>query len=147
MHIGLGKHISEVGASLSQLALVLFVENFIYNTGLTLVKMSVVLFYMRFFGTVRVYRYLLWISGFLVVGWFIAITSVAVFMCAPIRKQWQPTVPGHCIDPHACFLGATITNVIIDFILLVLPAPMLWRVNVKASRKAGLVGVFATGYW
>lgn len=147
VHIGLGRHINEVPGPHSQLALVLFIENFIYNTGLSLVKMSVLLFYSRFFGNVPVYRYFLWIAGFLVVGWLIAINFLALFMCVPVRKQWQPKAPGRCLNSHTCFLGATITNVIIDIILLVLPVPMLWRIQVKVSRKVGLVGVFAVGYW
>ena len=125
---------------------VLFVENFIYNTGISLVKISVLLFYSRVFRNVRSYRIALYVVGAILVGWWIAIDFLALFTCVPVQRAWQSNVPGHCLDQQKTFLGASISNVVADFILLVLPVPMLWNLQVSRSRKFALVGVFVAGY-
>lgn len=144
--IGLGKHISEVSQPHSRLALVLFVVNFVYNTGLSLIKLSVLLFYVRVFRPVRTYRIAFWTVGAMIIGWCIAINFLALLACIPIRKAWTPTVPGHCLRTHSTFLGATISNIVIDVIVLILPMPMIYRLHIGTIRKIGLVAVFAAGY-
>lgn len=145
--IGLGKHIENVPQPHSQIALVLFITNFIYNTSLSLVKLSVLMFYVRIFQTVKLYRMALWIVGFVIVGWWIAIDFVALLSCIPVQKAWNSKVPGHCLDSPHTFLGATITNIIADLLLLIVPIPMLWRLHIGTRRKIGLLVVFIAGYW
>jgi len=124
----------------------LFALDFIYNIGLTLVKMSVLMFYVRVFGTVRAYRITFWIMGALIVGWGVATSFLALFTCTPIKKSWDRKIPGHCSNRQRDFMGAAIPNVLTDLLLLFLPMPMLWRIQVSTARKYWLVGVFAAGY-
>ena len=145
--IGLGKHIDQIPGSHSELAKLLFIVDLIYTTGLTVIKMSVLLSYVRVFRTVLVYRVIFWIVAFLIISWVIAISFMAIFSCAPIHKAWDSTLPGHCQPYYKIFLGAAIPNIVIDFILLVLPIPMLWRLHVERSSKIALAAVFSAGYW
>ncbi|KAL9066444.1 MAG: hypothetical protein Q9161_007583 [Pseudevernia consocians] len=145
--IGLGKHIDQIPGSHSELVKLLLIDDLIYNTGLTVVKLSVLLFYVRIFRIVLVYQVIFWIVAFLVISWGIAINFLAIFSCTPIHKSWDPTIPGHCLKTGNTFLGATIPNIVIDFILLLLPIPMLWRLHVEILSKIALVGVFSAGYW
>ncbi|KAL9014981.1 MAG: hypothetical protein Q9173_000377 [Seirophora scorigena] len=92
-----------------------------YNVGLTLIKLSVLMFYARVFRTVRAYRIAIW-------------------------TELGPTHPGHCLNREANFWGAALPNVLTDLILLILPMPMLWHVQTTVRRKIGLFGVFAAGY-
>ena len=147
MTVGLGKHIDQIPGSASQLPKLLFIGNIIYNTGLTVIKMSVLLFYVRVFGIVLVYRFIFWIVAFLIIGWGIAINFMAIFGCAPIHRAWNPTLPGHCASLDQTLLGTAISNIVVDFILLVLPVPMLWRLQMETSNKIALVAVFSAGYW
>lgn len=124
-----------------------FIENFVYNTGLSLVKLSVLLFYIRVFRSIRAYRIAFWITGAILVGWCVANNFLALFTCVPVQKAWISTTSGHCLITQHTFLGATISNIIADLIVLILPMPMLWRLHIGTPRKLGLVGVFAAGYW
>lgn len=145
--IGLGRHFSTLHVAPNQVLLALFVENIIYNTGLTLVKMSVLMFYARIFSSVRKYQISFWVMGCVIVGWGIAINFLAIFTCTPVAAAWNPAVPGVCLSTQATFRGATISNIVIDLWLLLLPLPMLWSLHIGRARKVGLVGVFAAGYW
>ncbi len=144
--IGLGKHISQVSWPHSRLVLILFIVNLVYNTGLSLVKMSVLIFYIRIFGSVQAYKVAFWILGAIILGWYIAVTLLALFNCVPLNKLWNPSISGHCVSQHSAFLGATISNFIVDFMILFLPMPMLWQLHLETSRKIGLVAVFTAGY-
>lgn len=105
------------------------------------------MFYVRVFKTVVAYRVAFWITGAIIVSWCVAINFLATFTCIPVHKSWAPAVPGHCLDSSSTFLGATIPNIVIDFILLVLPMPMLLKLQIEISSKVALIGVFAAGYW
>ena len=146
--VGLGKHIDQVPSSRhSELALHLFIFNPLYNTALTLVKMSVLCFYIRVFQTVFVYKIFFWIAGALVLSWWVIFTFLSLFECTPVHKTWEPQTLGSCISHNRIFLGTAILNILIDFLLLVLPMPMIWRLQLNTGRKVALLGVFAAGYW
>lgn len=147
MSIGIGKHIDQVHTPVRQLGLVLFVVNFVYNTGLTLIKVSVLLFYVRVFRTVRAYQIIFWIVGVILVGCGIVIDLLALLTCNPTQKSWNSTVSDHCLSRSSNFFRSAVPNVVTDLILLILPMPILWHLQIKISRKIGLVAVFATGYW
>jgi hypothetical protein len=121
--------------------------NFVYNTALSLVKLSVLLFYIRIFRTVSKYRPAFYAVGFTIVGWWIAIDFVALFTCIPIRKSWIPTLPGECINTQHTFVAATTSNILVDVLLLIVPMPMLWKLQVGTPQKFALLGIFACGYW
>ena len=104
------------------------------------------MFYFRVFRTIRPFRVGLWLTGFLVIAWCAAINLLAILECLPVQSYWTHG-PRRCINNESAFLGTTITNVIIDVIILVLPLPVLWKLHVKRSRKLALTGVFICGYW
>lgn len=146
VYLGLGQHIVYVHTPKAKLRLVLFIMRFTYNTGLTLVKLSVLMLYARIFGTVRGYRIAFWIVGFVVVAWCIAMNFANLFGCVPIHKSWDISVPGHCVSIKAHLFGGAILNILTDLALLLLPMPGLWRLQMSTRRKVGVVGVFISGY-
>lgn len=44
-------------------------------------------------------------------------------------------------------MGVTIPNVVIDLMILLLPLPMLWRLQIDVKKKAALIINFMLGYW
>lgn len=143
VHLGLGHHIADIHTPYADLRRILYPVNIMYITALTLVKMSVLMFYVRVFKVVRIYQVALWVTGVIVLAWGIAILLITILACFPIRKNWDQSVPGYCIERHSTLL---IPNVLTDFILLILPMPMLWPIKLSFGRKIGLCGLFAAGY-
>lgn len=41
----------------------------------------------------------------------------------------------------------SVLNVLTDFIMLAMPVPFLWRLNVSQTRKVQVFGIFALGGW
>ena len=151
VHIGLGQHMKKVltnGIATSvSLNEPYFAISLLYNSGITLVKLSAVLFYARVFRTVRMFTLALWGTGTLVIAWWVTYCLLAIFTCIPVQKQWDEKIPGHCLSSQNTFVAAASPNIAIDAIILLLPMPMLWKLQVRRSQKFGLFAVFALGYW
>lgn len=146
--IGLGEHITQLPAShQSSIGLALFVDDLVYNSGITSIKLSVLMFYVRIFHKIRSYRIAFWVMGAIIVSWDIAVSMMAIFTCIPVQAAWISSIHGRCLDYQSTFLGTAVSNIIIDVLLLILPMPMLWKLNINTRRKIALVGVFAAGYW
>ena len=68
-----------------------------------------------------------------------------LFLAAPFARNWDKTVAGHCVDLVAFFRWNGICNLILDFCILLLPLPMVWRLNISVRQRLELSGVFLLG--
>ncbi|MCJ1259014.1 hypothetical protein MMC24_006848, partial [Lignoscripta atroalba] len=73
-------------------------------------------------------------------------TFVEIFQCSPRKKLWDPKIPGHCInDNHGIQVYSGSLNVLSDFSILVLPLPLIWRLQMPFLRKLRVTAVFSVG--
>ncbi|KAI3342579.1 hypothetical protein F4824DRAFT_446776 [Ustulina deusta] len=150
LSLGLGRHIDTLPAENIEACLfALFIVYFIYDFTLFLTKASALFFYSRVFvrhtHTTR-FRYALWIVHFLNLSWLLGITFGTIFMCNPVAKGYQPDLPGTCGPIGALWVGSAIPSVIIDLIILLLPVPKIWGLEISLAKKSGITVVFALGY-
>ena len=117
----------------------------LYFLNAALTKTSLLLLYYRIFGVVKRYRLALWISAFIVLGYWIATTILAFLGCIPFAYNWDKNVPGRCVNLVGFFRWNGICNLLIDFLILLLPLPMVWRLNVASRQKLELSGIFLLG--
>ncbi|KAL6870387.1 hypothetical protein J3F83DRAFT_677151 [Trichoderma novae-zelandiae] len=75
----------------------------------------------------------------------IAFMLVFLFLCIPVEKQWEPLVPGHCADAVPFYLTFSSLTIVFDVITLVLPFPILIKLQMKIRRKIALLCLFALG--
>lgn len=68
------------------------------------------------------------------------------FFCTPVKKSWYPEIPGHCGDSNMKYIAAASVDLVIDVIIIVLPMPILWGLQLPLARKIALMGVFALGF-
>ena len=146
VHNGLGKHAVYVPKGTEDFLHTLFFKEILYNASITLCKISVLFFYRRTFAITGTMRICLWILGIFFVGWAVSMTFTVIFMCQPVQKAWKPDLPGHCANLFAFFLGQAIPNIVTDVVLLLLPLPYLWRLQIQLPQKIALVSVFLLGY-
>ncbi|OTB06973.1 hypothetical protein M426DRAFT_9052 [Hypoxylon sp. CI-4A] len=66
--------------------------------------------------------------------------------CTPYRRNWDKTIPGHCIDTKQLNLVSAIINLIIDVAILLLPQRVIWGLRISSfKKKVGISAVFAIG--
>ena len=77
-------------------------------------------------------------------GWAMLALTVTWAFCDPIAFNWDKTIPGgHCADLDAGFLVVGIVDAITDFMIFILPMPMIWRLQVPRTKQISLVIVFS----
>jgi len=126
----------------------LFIGYFFFYFGVAGAKFSCLLFYSRVF-TIRdrTFRLGLWTLGTIVASWVIFCVVSTIFQCTPIHKAWEPLVPGHCLNSYKWWSSSSISNIIIDVLILLWPMPQIWKLQMGRGRVALLFGVFTAGYW
>ena len=115
----------------------------VYTVAVAVTKYSILLFYSRIFKDFY-FRLALWIVTGLVTAWFVAIETSVIVQCLPIHALWD-FGPGRCVDLHTFFQGSGVSNAILNVIVLLLPLPMVWTLQVQAKHKLALSGVFLLG--
>ena len=115
-----------------------------------LAKTSFLLFLYHIFHVDLKFRIASWIIGFVVVVWSTVTFLLMIFSCHPIKANWdvklylKPTT--HCYPRAYDVINIHgFCNVITDFALLVLPLPMLWKLQMNVRKKLSIVAIFATG--
>ncbi|PSK54099.1 hypothetical protein B9Z65_7905 [Elsinoe australis] len=124
-----------------------FVNRPMYVMASTCYKISLCASYMRIMAKSghRSYRFAVWATIALAIGYGISFLAAILFACNPVEKSWRPRIPGTCFPPAPFYYGTTTTNLLVDVIVLVLPIPLLWRLQMNRRRKFGLILCFALG--
>ncbi|KAL8944881.1 MAG: hypothetical protein Q9216_000171 [Gyalolechia sp. 2 TL-2023] len=149
VRFGTGRHLLAVGLQNVQVFLKLeYAFQIIYAFTLTLVRLSILMFYRRLFpkeSMSRIWKTCYYLIVFLVVGFFISGTTSLVFVCTPIHFFWTMAGDGHCINFQLLlYFGASLT-IICDLAVLLLPMPIVWNLQMKRSKRIGVMGIFLLG--
>ncbi|KAL9599289.1 MAG: hypothetical protein Q9219_003916 [cf. Caloplaca sp. 3 TL-2023] len=94
------------------------------------------------FAVIALFRRILYIFAGVITCCAVAVVIVSVFQCTPVHAFWDVDTPGHCINIDHFFLASGSINVLFDFIIFVLPIPLLWRLRTSFSQKVVLTAIF-----
>ena len=117
----------------------------IYTSAATLPKISVLFLYLRLFVD-RISR----ICCFVLIGVLSLFTIVNIIttgvQCNPQAAAWTPALTAaHCADIQAHFVYTGLVNIATDLAMLVLPIPVIRRLQVPMNVKVGIAGTFLVG--
>ena len=115
-----------------------------YSWAILLFKVSALCLLQRIFPG-RKFQHILWGVGAVVLAYTVTQTFRAIFTCVPINAAFAPSVKGRCINIVDLFLVCSSLNIAADFVILSLPMPKLWRLNVSKTHKVQLTFIFALG--
>ena len=115
-----------------------------YPIACVLPKLSVCCMYLALF---RPNNYLRRATYFMIaflitnaISWFIP--SVAV--CQPISAYWNQE-PENCIDYQVFGVWISLPHIVSDLAIMILPLPVLWKMQLKRAKKLGLTITFLAG--
>lgn len=82
-----------------------------------------------------------------VVSTGLALFIVSIVPCLPIRKSWDLDFVGesHCLDSTMIFESNAALGVATDLLILLVPIPMVAKLQMSTAKKAGLIAMFAIG--
>jgi hypothetical protein len=117
----------------------------VYNTGLTLVKVSILLQFLQFFVGTTIRR-IAWGVLSIVAAYGLWTFLGSVFACTPIAFFWDRNIPGgHCLDLLVVWFSNASFNIVTDFIICILPIPVLKTLRLPKKQKYILTVVFMLG--
>lgn len=113
-------------------------------SALTLIKLSVLLFYRRIFSA-PAFRIPVWVVGSLVTAWGTAFFFANLFQCTPISGVWELTAQRRCVNSKHLVNAYQGLNLMTDVMILIMPWPMIWGLQLQTRRKAQVGGIFLLG--
>ena len=108
-------------------------------------KLAVLLCYLRI-STKSVFRSAVYITMGVVFAYNIALMLSLIFACHPIAKTWDLTITtGSCVNRPAVYISNGVLNVVTDFVILLLPVPLIRGLHMPLRQKILLAAMFSVG--
>lgn len=127
---------------------VYYFDEDLYLTALPLVKISMLLFYLRIFPQ-KWFRLSCFAAMACCAAYAIAFLLVSVFQCTPIHyawNDWDGEHSGHCTDINAQGWSSAALNVILDIVVIGLPMPLIAKLQLNKRKKFLVFLMFSVGF-
>lgn len=146
---GVGIHLNDLpdfdAGELETLTKLALVTNFFYFWNLVWSKLSVLLLYVRIFRFQNYFTTVAMCVGGFVVAWAVTIVFLTFFNCVPLAKHWDSTIPGHCFSKFIPRALNALSTIITDLVILLLPVPQIWKLQLATSKKIACTFSFGLG--
>ena len=111
----------------------------------TSIKVSIVYFYVTIFRSNKAFIRVAYAVIALILAFGVAVIPSDFLTCRPLSKAWNPLQPGVCQNPTQSLIALSSCNMAIDLIIIILPVPMVWGLQMSTWRKLKLTIIFALG--
>lgn len=135
-------HTSEaLAANVRQLT---YAGDLLWLTVVYLVQVSILHYYLCRFQQ-QVIMWLTYVTMGLCSALWIATFFATVFFCTPPSKLWWANSQGHCGDRKMLHTASSVTEVILNGFILLLPLPIVWHMRLVRARKVALGMTYLLG--
>ena len=127
---------------------VLLTAQTFYCISIGTIKLSILFFYDRIFGILKpMFRSVALVTGGFVIAYIVAGILGILLQCVPLRVLWEPPNddPPGCIRVSTLITTLGVVNIVTDIIILSLPLPLVWRLQLSKVRRWQLVVAFSLG--
>ncbi|OQE08731.1 hypothetical protein PENFLA_c125G07680 [Penicillium flavigenum] len=142
---GVGCHVDAVPVTTFETWLQLSkVLEFTYTPAVMLAKLAALFLYYQVFEVPR-YRHIIAATGVILILQGLISVILAFSICRPFRYFWTQAVDvndGTCGDVMLFYKSYSIPSLVTDVVILVLPWPILLRLQMRTSEKIGLILTF-----
>lgn len=121
-----------------------------------LVKVSILLLYLRTFAIERKVRWTVWIVLFITVAshlviWMLLWTELSPLECNWVQYPTKDLERASCTQnydvealmPYPLFIAAL--NVVLDIVVLAIPCPYVWRLHIPKKEKIAIMIMLLAG--
>ncbi|KAH6675345.1 hypothetical protein F5X68DRAFT_246505 [Plectosphaerella plurivora] len=118
----------------------------VYNVGMCLVKISILLQYRRIFSG-RTMQTATLCGVLFLSAWAVTLSFLLTLVCIPVAKFWIPGLPGKCLDFLTIWYIMASFNLTTDLIIFVMPLPVIRSLQLPRRQKIMLFAVFGLGFF
>lgn len=150
---GFGHHMLYLSShNLQRYRLLFYIENGTYNTETVLIKISLLLQYLRIFKAGRM-RWTCIVLIVLVSAWGLAMMVVTWFPCWPVRGYWLDHLHAKCYGYGLADVGGFVSlfivhaavNMVFDAAIFLAPMILFRTPDLKSKNLLAMAGVFIFG--
>lgn len=70
---------------------------------------------------------------------------VKIRMCDPVPAYWTMEEGASCLDQRAALIADSVISVVSDLIILILPLPLTWSLQMSRNKKLRVAGMLSAG--
>ncbi|KAI0518513.1 hypothetical protein F5B22DRAFT_599503 [Xylaria bambusicola] len=107
-------------------------------------KLSIVCFYRRIFRGSK-FSILTSILLAVIASWAAAFFFAGLLICVPVEAFWTQDPAARCFVPIPLFYTGAISDTIVDVIILSIPVPLVWKLNLPTKQKISVSLIFLLG--
>ncbi|RBA14175.1 hypothetical protein FPRO05_02967 [Fusarium proliferatum] len=143
---GLGRHVYTLSPQQITLYLRCFwISILFYTYALFAIKLTFLIHYYRIMSVSNMRWLYLGALGFIIL-WGTYQGIGVFFFCIPIQSFWDSGVKGRCLLAQpTMWLISGIVHIVTDFAIIVMPLPIVWKLQLPRYQKIYLTGIFGLG--
>ncbi|KAI8959583.1 hypothetical protein F5Y11DRAFT_359093 [Daldinia sp. FL1419] len=124
-----------------------FVSSILYFTIAGATKLGILLMYYRIFAVSTAFRYQLFLSVALVIGWWVGCTVATLTNCIPLEWSWINSLSDarYCFDYNIFWMASGACEIFLDVLILALPISVIVRMRLSTKRKVTISIIFLLG--
>ncbi|KAI0455442.1 hypothetical protein F5B21DRAFT_513945 [Xylaria acuta] len=123
-----------------------YISQITYKISLNLTKSSILLLYLRIFSGVRWLKRTCYVLLAVIGSYCVASTVVTIFQCHPIVAAFDKDVANTtCINTKPFWYTNAFFSITTDIIILLIPMPPIYSLQMPRLKKSALISVFALG--
>jgi hypothetical protein len=118
----------------------------VYAPCCALTKVTLCIFYSRLSPAVA-FQWAVWATLFVCAGSYTAIFFSLIFACKPIAASWDPLLlaTATCVNRGAIYIATAVIGIVTDVMLIAIPIPTIWGLQMPTKQKIGLTVMFGVG--
>ncbi|KAJ5225621.1 hypothetical protein N7468_006846 [Penicillium chermesinum] len=110
------------------------------------VKIALLAILTRIFSPYRGKVWFIYILLACLCCYYLAALIVKIRICDPIPMYWLGPLPGgSCLDQRAALIADSVISMVSDTIILILPLPLTWSLQMSRNRKLRVIGLLSAG--
>ncbi|KAJ5715968.1 uncharacterized protein N7483_013149 [Penicillium malachiteum] len=123
---------------------VFFASEWFFVTGAAAFRLGILLLYIEVFRVDWFYWSSIIIGTIVTLYWVASILTITL-LCRPINSNWNIMVTGTCGDVGKTEYASAGFNLIIDFLVVALPMPTVWTLNMPKEKRVSITAAFLLG--
>ncbi|KAF2107987.1 hypothetical protein BDV96DRAFT_672450 [Lophiotrema nucula] len=124
-----------------------FATSVFYFTIAGATKLGILLMYYRIFNISTSFRYQLFVTSGLVIGWWVGCTVATLTNCIPLKWSWINSFADlrYCFNYNDFWMASGACEVFLDVLILTMPVSVVIRMRLSLKRKLTVLGIFLLG--
>ncbi|KAJ5870229.1 hypothetical protein N7455_005170 [Penicillium solitum] len=124
---------------------IFWASEWMWATSTVCFRLAILLLYMEIFpGNPKFFWCATGVGCLVFLYWVSSVLTIAL-LCRPVAYNWNRSIPGSCGDVLKIEYASAGFNMGIDLGVVLLPLPIVWRLQMSSRKKIGVTASFAIG--